>query len=192
MEKHNGLPIFEIDFTDENVWNNISLVDFPAIERDFIKLSKQSEIQFKINEEKREVSGPVILCDQLVYRRDRNGEYYIRFGKDVIKKMAIEFFRRDTQNNGNVMHQIDVNGVTFFESYIINKERGICPVEFSDIPDNSWVVTAKIDNDELWELIKKGEIRGFSIDCTAQFKESKSDTIDTIEELVDYLKNTSK
>lgn len=192
MEKYKGLPIFEIDFTDESVWNNISLVDYPAIERNFIKMAKQSEIKFQVNDEKREITGPVILCDQLVYRRDRQGEYYIRFGKDVIKKMAIEFFKRDTQNNGNVMHQIDVDGVTFFESYIINKERGICPVEFSDIPDYSWMVTAKVENDDLWELIKKGEIQGFSIDCTAEFRESKDDTIYTIEELVEYLKNTSK
>ena len=45
--------------------------------------------------------------------------------------MAIEFFKRDTQNNGNVMHEINVNGVTFFESFLLNKERGIAPKDMN-------------------------------------------------------------
>ena len=193
MEKYNNLPIFQIDFTDDSIWNNISLVDFPAIERDFIKLSKQGEIQLHIDEEKREISGPVILPDQLIYRKDSKGEYYIRFSKDVIKKMAYEFFKRDTQNNGNLMHQVEFDGVTFFESFIIDKERGICPKEFSDLPDGSWLVTAKVENDEVWNLIKEGVIRGFSIDCQVEFTQIKeNDEIKTVEELIDYLKKHNK
>lgn len=189
MEKFNNLPILEIDFTDESIWNNISIVDRPAIERNFIKLSKQSEVRFSINEEKREISGPVIVPDQLVYRRDEKGEYYIRFNKDVIKRMAIEFFKRDTQNNGNVMHQVDVDGITFFESYLINKDRGINPIEFNDLPDGTWIVTARVENNEVWNSVKSGELRGFSIDCFVEFKESKPEVINTLDELIDYLNN---
>ena len=60
------IPIFAIDFTDESVWNSISIVDFPAIEKDFKKNSKQGEIKFSVNEEKRHNMGPDIIKDQLI------------------------------------------------------------------------------------------------------------------------------
>ena len=186
MQKYNGLPVFEVDFNDESLWENISIVDLPAIERNFIKLAKTAEVKFSVNEEKREITGPVLLPDQLVYRRDAAGkEFYIKFTKDIIKKMAIEFFKRDTQNNGNVMHQVDVDGITFFESYLLNKERGLCPKEFEDLPDGSWLVTAKVDNEDVWNLIKEGELKGFSISVVADFKEEK--IVESLEELLDYL-----
>lgn len=184
-----NIPVFNIDFTDESIWNNISIVDFPAVEEDFIKLSKQGEVKFSVNEEKREITGPVIITDKLVYRNDERGEYYIKFGADVIKKMAIEFFKRGTQNNGNVMHAVNVPGVTFFESYLVNSERGIKPSAFPDLPDGSWVVSAHIENEELWSLIQAGELRGFSIDCTAVFIEEKKSEISSLQEFLDYLNN---
>lgn len=183
-----NIPIFSVDFTDESTWNSISIVDFPAVEEDFIKLSKQSDMRFSINQEKREITGPVIITDKLIYRNDRRGEYYIKIGADTIKKMAIEFFKRGTQNNGNVMHEVDVPGVTFFESYLVNKERGIQPKEFEDLPNGSWVVSAHIENDKVWDLIQSGELRGFSIDCTAAFIEEK-DSINSLEEFFNYLNN---
>lgn len=184
------IPVFNIDFTDESIWNAISLVDFPAIEKDFIKLSKQSEIKFSVNEEKRDVMGPVIIKDQLIYRNDEKGEYYIRFSADTIKKMAIQFFKRDAQNNGNVMHSVDVPGVTFYQSFIKNSEKGLSPEGFDDVPDGSWFVTAHIENDEVWALIQSGDLRGFSIDCQADFNEVKAEkTLNTLEDFINYLNN---
>lgn len=189
---HKDIPIFSIDFTDESIWNNISIVDFPAIEKDFIKLSKQSEIKFKINEEKRDIMGPVIIKDQLIYRNDEKGEYYIKFSADTIKRMAIQFFKRDTQNNGNVMHEIDVPGVTFYQSFIKDGQRGLSPAGFEDVADGSWFVTAHVENEDVWRLIQEGELRGFSIDCVAGLREVKQrkeiDEIDSIEDLLEYIK----
>lgn len=185
MQKN--IPVFNIDFTDESTWNSISIVDFPAIEEDFIKLSKQSEVKFAVNEEKRDVMGPVIIVDKLIYRNDKRGEYYLKFSADTIKKMAIEFFKRDVQNNGNIMHEADVPGVTFYQSFIKDAGKGLNPNGFEDVPDGSWFVTAHIENDDVWNLIKEGELRGFSIDCTAAFKEEKE--LSSLEEFMNYLNN---
>ena len=187
---HKDIPVFNIDFTDESIWNSISIVDLPAIEKDFIKLSKQSEVKFSINEEKRDVMGPCIIKDQLIYRNDERGEYYIKFSADTIKKMAIQFFKRDAQNNGNVMHSVDVPGVTFYQSFIKDTNRGINPEGFEDVPDGSWFVTAHVDNDDVWRLISSGELRGFSIDCMAEFQEIKEEkALDTLEDFFKYLNN---
>ena len=187
---HKDIPVFNIDFTDESIWNSISIVDFPAIEKDFVKLSKQSEVKFSINEEKRDIMGPVIIKDQLIYRNDERGEYYIKFSADTIKKMAIAFFQRDAQNNGNVMHSVDVPGVTFYQSFIKDSAKGLSPEGFEDVPDGSWFVTAHIENDEVWNLIRNRDLRGFSIDCTAEFQEVKAEkAIDTLEDFINYLNN---
>jgi len=186
------IPVFDVEFDDESVWNSISIVDFPAIEENFIRLSKEGEIKFAINEEKRDVLGPVIIKDKLIYRNDEKGEYYLRFDENTIKKMAVEFFRRDTQNNGNVMHQVDVPGVVFYQSFISNKDLGLSPKGFEDVPEGSWFVAAHIDNDDVWELVKNGELRGFSIDCQAGFvKETKEKEMNTLEEFYNYLKNNN-
>lgn len=185
MDKN--IPVFNVDFNDESIWNSISIVDFPAVERDFIKLSKQGDVKFSINEEKRDIMGPVIITDKLIYRNDNLGEYYLKFNADTIRKMALEFFKRDAQNNGNVMHQVDVEGVTFYQSFIKDAERGLSPKGFDDIPDGSWFVVAHIQNDKVWNLIKSGELKGFSIDCTARFiREEK--TLESLKEFFEYLK----
>lgn len=180
------IPVFAVDFTDDSVWNSISIVDFPAIEEDFIKLSKQGEVRLSVNEEKRDIMGPVIITDQLIYRNDEHGEYYLKFSAETIKKMVMEFFKRGTQNTGNIMHMTDFEGVTFYQSMIKDASRGISPAGFEDIPDGSWFVTAHVDNDRVWEMIKKGELRGFSIDCTAAFVPEER-KMDTIQDLMDYL-----
>lgn len=185
---YKGLPIFVVDLDDKTIFNNISFVDFPAIECDFIQLAKEVEIQFKVNEEKRIVSGPVLIPEKPIYRRDENGrEYYIKFDEKSILKFAEKFFHDHRQNEGNVQHEFSVCGITFFESYIVNKERGIAPVEFEELPDGTWFVSAKVDNDDVWALIKEGVIRGFSVDLMAPMRQEKE--IDSLDELVDYLNN---
>ena len=184
-----NLPIYDIIFDEENgVFQNVSLVDVPAIRRDFIQLSRQEMLQLKINEENRIVSGPALIPDQLVYRKDGNEEFYIRFSADTIKKMALNFFHNGRQNEGNLMHCVPVNDITFFESYLINKERGIAPVEFADLPDGTWILSAKINNDEVWELVKNGTLNGFSISAKAGIEPEKK-TLDTLQDLLDYIKS---
>ena len=67
----------------------------------------------------------------------------------------------------------------------MNRERGILPVEFNDVPDGTWIVSAKIENDKVWELITAGVLRGFSIEGKLGVREE----ISTMEELIDYIKN---
>lgn len=189
---YNGLPLFDLSIEEGNTFDCISIVDMPAIQRDFIKFSENTEVKFSsIDDEKHIVSGPALITDMPIYRRNDDGyEFYVRFSAEAIENMAIRFFGDTSNTNGNVMHQVDVDGVTYFESYIINKERGLCPTEFSDLPDGSWCVSAKINNDEVWKLIKDGTLKGFSIDATLTIKRATEEKeIDSVEELLDYLKS---
>lgn len=193
MAIYKGLPLINLDVIDDvNGVELISLVDFPAVKREFIKFAKTEEIKLSINEERRVVTGVALIPEQKIYRRDDNGrEYYITFTKDAIERIAQKFFADGNSTNVNVGHQILVGDCAYFESYLINKERGICPVEFSDLPDGSWIVSCKINNDEVWELVKDGTLRGFSIEGNLNSVEVEQ-SIDTIKDLIKSLRGISK
>ena len=187
--EYNGLPVFSVTLDEDGIFNNISIVDLPAIQTDFIKLAEQVEVKFAVNSEKRVISGPVIIPEQMIYRSDGKRQYYIKFSKEAIEQMALRFFKDKREGEGNVMHQVPVNGVTFFESYLINAERGIVPVEFSDLPSGTWVVSAKVENPEVWQAIVDNKLRGFSLDAILTMTPAKEKELDTIEYLLDYVKS---
>ena len=186
---YKGLPIFDVEFSDEtSVFRNVALVTEPAIQETFIQLAKQEEgqIQLKVDEEKRIVSGPVLIPDQPIYRNQGGRAFYIKYTKETIERLAQNFFKTHKNTEGNVEHQIPVNGITYFESYLVNKDRGISPKEF-DLPDGTWFMSCKVENDDVWELVKNGELTGFSVDL-ANVSLSDEKVIDKLEELIEYLK----
>lgn len=173
-----NLKVYTMEFGEGSAFNCISLVDYPAVEEDFIQLGGEHTI-LSINDERRVVSGVALIPDKLIYRKDaKRGEYYITFPQETIEKMAMAFFQNHRNTEGNIQHSTDVKGVNFFESYILNKERGICPKEFKSLPNGTWIVSAKIDNSDVWELVKEGKLRGFSIDANLIMKSDLEHLLD--------------
>ena len=129
------------------------------------------------DEEQRIISGPLMLADTPIYRNDAiRGEYYVVFSADTIKQIAQKFFKKGYQNNVNPMHNSgDVQeGLTMFESWIVDKKRGIQPmVGFEDVPDGSWFGSYKVENDEAWNKVKSGEVLGFSVEGNFLYKEQE-------------------
>ena len=144
----------------------VSLVEEPAIEVDFLTFSKDDMQKMRFfNEEEHIVSGPAILADTLIYRyKPEMGEFYIYFDKETIKKLIIKYFKNNRANSVNIEHSEEVNGITLIESYIKNTDRGVSPIEFKDIPDGSWITSYYVSDPALWERIKKGEVKGFSVE----------------------------
>lgn len=186
--EYNGLPLLNMDIIEGVPGIQlISLVDDPAVQREFIKFSEQREIKLKVNDEKRIITGVALIPGQKIYREDPSGEkYYIQFSKEAIERVAVKFFEDRHSADANLMHEIKADGIIYFESYLINRERGILPVEFSDCPDGTWVISAKILNDRVWELVKSGVLRGFSVEGRVAVK---NDEISPLEELLEYINN---
>jgi len=60
-----------------------------------------------------------------------------------------------------------------FESWITDEKRGIkAMVGFEDVNDGSWFGSFKVDNDEVWKLIKDGKVRGFSVEGVFNYRKS--------------------
>ena len=196
MEMFEGKPLLRLTISDEEDGIKIiSLVEFPAVERNFIQLSK--EVKLSLNEEKRELLGVALIPDFPIYRRDEQGEYYVTFSAEAIRKAAIDFYRKLNVNNADVEHSHDMeNGITYFQSLIIDKGQGICPTAFKDLPDGTWIVGCKVDNDEVLNAVKSGEVKGFSIDGyfhaepeKQEEKPEEKSTIDSLDDLFDWLES---
>ena len=163
------LPIYNAFVTDsaEGIVR-ISLVDFPAVESNWVAFNKeQKKLSYSIeNEDERMILGVVMRADFPIYRRDDDGyEYYIMYDKDTIKTMAEKLMvdgyqnRIDTMHNGN-----EVDGVNLLQLFIKDTEKGINPTNFEDIEDGSLFAQYKVENDEIWEKVKDGTFQGFSLE----------------------------
>lgn len=147
--------------------NFMGLVDRPAIERNF-QAFKDHKGLFVLNEEKRIIGGPAMIADLPLYRNDKQlGEYYVVFDKQSIYSIATKFAAKGYMNNLNLFHdqQQQVSDVTIFNSFIADKELGVAPMKgYEDLPDGTWFIHAKINNEEVWNKVKSGEIKGFSVE----------------------------
>lgn len=194
METFNEKPLLRLEINgEEDGVNIISLVEFPAVERNFIQLSK--EVKLSLNDEKKELLGVALIPDMPIYRRDKQGEYYIVFSAESIRKIAIDFYKKLNVNMADIEHNHNIqNGLTYFQSMIIDKEQGICPKAFKDLPNGTWIVGCKIDNINVWDAVKNGTVKGFSIDGHFHTEQEErmnkqKPTMDTLEELFDFLSN---
>lgn len=129
------------------------------------------------DEEQRIISGPLMLADTPIYRNDAiRGEYYVTFTKQTIKEIVQKLFKKGYHNNVNLMHDNGqvVQGLTMFESWVTDETRGVKPLRgFEDVPDGSWFVSYKVDNDEVWNKVKKGEFLGLSVEGNFLYKEQE-------------------
>lgn len=170
-----NLPVYKlvIDEQSEDLQvDAVALVDKPAIERNFLAFGKHTAFAVG-NEEERIITGPAMMADTPIYRNDERGEYYVVFDAPTIKQIAQKYFAKGFQNNVNLQHdkgQI-VEGVTVFESWIVDSKRGIAPMKgFEDAPEGSWFISMKVNDDATWQKVKAGEIKGFSVEGVFEYK----------------------
>jgi len=143
----------------------ISFVKEPAIEENWIALSKQ-KIAFKsIDDEKRMVVGVALIPEKEIYRRKGEYEYNVVFSKETVKQAAHLYMKRLNNNNATLEHEKDTSGVSTVESWIVEDESNDKSNLYKlNATKGSWVVIMKVDNDEVWNDVKKGKYLGFSIE----------------------------
>jgi hypothetical protein len=146
----------------------ISLVSDPAIEVQFVTLSKQKEIKLAtINEEQRILLGAVLIPDQPIYRVQDGHEFNIVFPKETIKQVQQNFSQQGYQNNSTIEHSgQQIENVTFVETWIKEDEVHDKSVMHGfNEPIGTWFAAMKVNNDEIWnDYVKTGKVKGFSID----------------------------
>ena len=171
-----GLPVYRAELTgDDTGMLCISLVDEPAVLRDFQALSAQvrderehtRQLYAIADADRQLVRGVVMRSNFPIYRRDSNGsEYYIIYKADTIRKMAEKYLADDLQNKVNLDHQEGayVDGVQMVQWYLKDTAAGIAPEGFEDCADGSLFAEFHVTDSAIWEEIKAGTYRGFSLE----------------------------
>ncbi len=186
------LPIYKLRISedDTSLVDFIALVDEPAIENNWQAFKEQQRFKV-VNEEKRLIMGAFMIADLPIYRVDQRGEYYVVFDKPEIMKIAKRFMSEGFTNNFNLDHDKSQvpEGVYMVESFIIDSERGInVPEGFSGITEGSWMGTVAVDNDEIWNQVKSGEFRGFSIEGVFEYELESATDENEIERIAQKIK----
>jgi hypothetical protein len=164
------MDTFKVIFSEEKEGVfAISLVENPAIEIDFIALSKENIIKLaEVSEEKRLLISPVLIPNQPIYRRDDKGnEFNIVFPAETILKAQQNFYKQGFQRNSNIEHDdsLTLNDVTFVESWIKEDDTHDKSLKYGfNLPNGTWFAVMKVENDETWQKVKNGEVKGFSIE----------------------------
>jgi hypothetical protein len=167
------LPIYDIKLTDDSQGVGfISLVDVPAIGVDWIKLSNESQLSFKADKEKQLLYGPFLIPNKLIYRHDEKmGEYYVRFSKEEIEKIASKF--NEDLNNKNINFQHSDQKVEAFvaSNWMIEGEHDKSHNMGFDLPEGTWFGGVKVKDLSFWtDKVKTDEVRGFSVEILADLE----------------------
>jgi hypothetical protein len=156
------------------------------------KLSQIDKSKFAIqSEEKRIISGPIMLANVPIYRYDDiRGEYYVTFPPDTIFSIVKKMARKGLYKAVNTDHTNPVDdGVHMIEMYLINRERGVMPPKgYEDAEDGSAFASYLIDNEEIWTKVKAGEWKGFSVEGMFDM-EQQDDIAVAMREIAAMLKN---
>lgn len=168
----------------------VSVVHSPAIEENFVALNKH-EIELKeVDTEKRILMGAALIPNKQIYRRNaKNEEYYIYFSSDTIRKASELFLMRSNQNNATYEHEKKLTGLSVVESWIIEDEQKDKSKLYGfDLPKGTWMISMKVNNDEVWNDVKEGKVKGFSIEGYFADKFEMSAEEDEATEVINELK----
>lgn len=146
----------------------VSLVDMPAIEVDFVALSKKQNVKLaEVKEERRMLYGPILIPDQLIYRVDpeTGEEYYARYSAEVCEAAAHLILKKNQHHNVTLMHEVPVAGQYIAELWVKEGESDKSVELGFDLPNKTVFIGMKIEDDQIWQEVKSGVFKGFSIEA---------------------------
>lgn len=150
----------------------ISLVDEPAIEENFIYLSKDKQEQiFLEKEDKHLIVGAVLVPNKPIYRNNGKEEFYIQFSKETIEHLAYEYLMNGRMYSVTTDHKDIADDICLVESWIKTSENDKSNDYGMNLPIGTWIAAMKVENEEVWQRVKQGELKGFSIESFVNLDE---------------------
>ena len=146
----------------------ISIVSAPAIEEGFIALKNEAQVRLaEVDKDKRLLIGAALIPDKTIYRKTGDEEFYIYFSKATVAKASQMYLQAGNQGQATLEHASEkLEGMNIVESWLIEDEVHDKSRKYGlNLPLGSWMITMKVDNDEMWNnYVKKNLVSGFSIE----------------------------
>lgn len=192
------LPIYKavLDNNEDGMFI-VSFVDLPAVEVDWQAFAEEKQpMQFSIeDEDKHIVRGVLMRANHPIYRNNNGFEYYVEFEPDTLREMSQRFLKEGYNNNVDTMHNFELeDGVYLQEIFMKDVNNGINPKGFEDVEDGSLFGQYKVENNDIWDKVKDGTFKGFSIVCVnawekieQQFSNQEDKDYEEIVELINKI-----
>lgn len=192
------LPIYKavLDNNEDGMFI-VSFVDLPAVEVDWQAFAEEKQpMQFSIeDEDKHIVRGVLMRANHPIYRNNNGFEYYVEFEPDTLREMSQRFLKEGYNNNVDTMHNFELeDGVYLQEIFMKDINNGINPKGFEDVEDGSLFGQYKVENNDIWDKVKDGTFKGFSIVCVnawekieQQFSNQEDKDYEEIVELINKI-----
>lgn len=146
----------------------VSVVRFPAIEENWVYFNKGGQyVLAKADEEQQMLVGPALIPEKRILRIDEQTgeEYEVFFSAETIRKVSERYMQEERTNQHTYEHSADIDGLTVVQSWIIEDEQKDKAALYGfELPVGTWMLSVKVNNQQIWEQVKKGEVRGFSIE----------------------------
>ena len=167
------MDVYKIDETKEIEMVVNSFVSEPATEKEWLFFNKRQVLDF-YDDEKQIVTSVVMLANTPIYRNDAGYEYKLVFTPDAIKKMAYDYFSKNNFNKISIEHNSETleGSAILIESYFVDDNKK-APEKFGVLPKGTWIVSYKVVDKKIWNMIKNKKLRGFSIEVVADLKKLK-------------------
>lgn len=152
----------------------LSVVENPAMQDMWIALSEQPQTVelAQVDEEKRLLLGAALIPNKKIYRNIDGNEFYITFSEKTIETLAHNFFKNQMNNNSSLEHEVKLEGMSVVEGWTVQDPNNDKSNAYGKTYEKgTWVTMMKVDNDEMWQKVKNGEIKGFSIDALLALEE---------------------
>ena len=145
----------------------VSVVESPAIEENFIALAEQKIELKEIDAEKRILMGAALIPNKKIYRVNEKTkeEFEIFFSEQTVRQAMELFFKKGNQSKATQEHAKSIDGMTVVESWLIEDKVHDKSVKYGfSLPKGTWMISMKVDNDQVWKDVKEGKVKGFSIE----------------------------
>lgn len=153
----------------------VSFVTEPAIEELFVAMKEDKEdMVYLSTNEKHLAYGAVLVPDKEIYRNDKSGEYTITFSKESIEKMSQNYLKFKRQDNVTLQHDEVADNVVLVESWLkadMEKDKSVALGLNPDLPIGTWFAAFKVNDVDVWERVKSGELKGFSVEAILEANE---------------------
>jgi len=136
-----------------------------AQKQDFNKETQR--FTFAIDQDQQMVVGPLMIPDKLIFRIDENGDpYYVFFSENTIKSISEKMMKDKHIDKVNLEHNPEdtVDGYMVSTWLVEDPERDKQQVYGFNHPKGTWMGQYKIEDKEVWQKVKNGEIKGFSVE----------------------------
>jgi hypothetical protein len=131
------------------------------------KIASSTEYKFGLDEEKRKVVGPLLIPNKLILRLDEeNKPYYVYFSEDTVRDIAEKAMREKLLDNVNLEHNPEASVKAHMTSSWIVEDSNNDKSNMYDmnVPVGTWMGEYKVEDDTVWQMVKDGVVKGFSIE----------------------------